>query len=324
MMARPEWNARRREGCPLNGARQARRPDGRGKTLTRKKRRAEVGEGWSSAGPAGNLAAMAQPYLSLEAELHDWFWAADDGAASELPLIEGFLRRHPGVALEIGCGSGRLLLPLLENGHAVEGLELSGEMLAMCRRRARDAGLEPVLHEADMALWRPARPYQCVLAPAFTLQLAADPERVLRHWHGWLVAGGGLYLSTFVPLAELDGDLPENEWYDDHRAVLPDGRTALLETRHRLDRPAQTLCREHRYRVSGGGGAPREHVSRQSLRWFDAPGLIRLLLRCGFEVTGGVTDFDPQAPLLDPETVDFDGILTIFCTRSASLPSGGG
>ena len=55
---------------------------------------------------------MPQPYLSLEAELHDVFWqAADDG--SELRLMSAFLRRHPGPALEIGCGSGRLLLPML-------------------------------------------------------------------------------------------------------------------------------------------------------------------------------------------------------------------
>lgn len=260
---------------------------------------------------------MSQPYLSLEAELHDGFWAAEDDA-SEVPLMAGFLRDHPGTALEIGCGSGRLLLPLLRQGFPVEGLELSGDMLALCRRRARTLGLAPVLHQADMEHWEggPGR-FRCVLAPAFTLQLAADPEAALRHWRDLLAEGGGLYLTTFVPFAELDGDLPENEWYEDHRALLADGRTAVMETRHRLDRRTKTLRREHRYHLSGD--PPRAHVSRQALRWFDPTELIALLRNCGFEVVGTVVDFDPAVPLVDPETTDYDGILTLFCERSARI-----
>ncbi|RYD65398.1 MAG: class I SAM-dependent methyltransferase, partial [Verrucomicrobiaceae bacterium] len=48
-------------------------------------------------------------------------------------MLDELLRGHPGISLEIGCGSGRLLLPLLQKGHNVEGLELSREMLDLCR-----------------------------------------------------------------------------------------------------------------------------------------------------------------------------------------------
>ena len=84
-------------------------------------------------------------YTSLEALLHDAFWA-EEGEPAELALLDEVLREHPGPSLEVGCGSGRLLLPLLQKGHDVEGLELSGEMLAMCRTAAEDLSLEPVLH----------------------------------------------------------------------------------------------------------------------------------------------------------------------------------
>ena len=46
---------------------------------------------------------MAQPYLSLEAELHDAFWEAEDDG-SEVRLMAEFLKKFPGPALEIGAG----------------------------------------------------------------------------------------------------------------------------------------------------------------------------------------------------------------------------
>ena len=58
---------------------------------------------------------MSQPYLSLEAELHDAFWEAEDDA-SEVRLMADFLKKFPGRALEIGAGSGRLMFPLVQMG----------------------------------------------------------------------------------------------------------------------------------------------------------------------------------------------------------------
>ena len=251
---------------------------------------------------------MSQPYLSLEAALHDAFWDAEDDG-SELRLIDAFLRARPGRTLEIGCGSGRLLHPLAAMGHDVEGLELSPDML----RLARERGSAP-LHEGDMTIWQPASRYQNLLAPAFTLQLAPDPAAALRHWHGWLETGGSLYLTVFTPFAELEGELPENEWYPDHAADLPDGRRATVETRHRLDRATRTLHREHRYEIPGD--PPQTHESRQTLRWIDPPELPALLEDCGFRMDRWFPDFDPSAADWDPADREIDGIVTCHAVKA--------
>lgn len=254
---------------------------------------------------------MSQPYLSLEAELHDAFWEAEDDA-SEVGLMADFLKQFPGTALEIGSGSGRLMFPLLATGFPVEGLELSRDMIALGGCRAKQMGIAPVVHEGDMTDWSDGRKFSSLLAPAFTLQLAADPEKALRHWHGLLENGGGLYLTVFMPYAELLGDLPENEWYEDHRVTLPDGRKGLLETRHQLDPERQTVEREHRYTLSGD--PPQEHVSKQTIRWIEHPQMISLLAACGFRVDRFFLDFDPGWMTADPDRVDFDGILTYHAT----------
>ena len=256
---------------------------------------------------------MSQPYLSLEAELHDAFWEAEDDG-SEVRLMADFLTEHPGPALEVGAGSGRLMLPLLLTGLEVEGLELSPDMRALGEIHAARRGLRPVVHAGDMTCWQARRRYAALLAPAFTLQLAADPAAVLRHWHGLLETHGGLYLTVFMPYAELLGDLAENQWYPDHQVILADGREGRLETRHRLDRPHQLLHREHRYTLTGD--PPASHQSRQTIRWIEHEEMLALLAQTGFRLDRYILDFDPGREATHPDDTDYDGIVTYQASRT--------
>ena len=233
-------------------------------------------------------------YTSLEAELHDLFWESEE--TPELEWMDALLREFPGPSLEVGCGSGRLLLPLLRNGHPIEGLEPSTEMLDLCREQAGD--LEPILHPGDMAGFETDKLYRSILIPAFTLQLSPDPAAVLRRMRTRLTDDGILYLTVFRPFAELDGDLPENEWYDDHQADLPGGGSATLITRHQLDREAQLLHRQHHYRVEQDTKV-REHRSEQTVRWFEPKQLVRLLEDTGFTIDRALADFDESLPVTD-------------------------
>lgn len=245
------------------------------------------------------------PYTSLEALLHDAFWA--DEETPELQWIENLIEEP---ALEIGCGSGRLLLPLLQKGLRIEGLDNSPDMLSLCRESAATLGIDPVLHEGDMTTFAPGKTYASLFVPAFTLQLAGDPAAALANFHALLTPGGLLYLTVFIPLAEIHGELPENKWYPDHETTLPDGRQASVHTRHTLDRKGRILHREHRYQLTGPDGT-LEHVSRQSIRWFSPRQLSRLLTDTGFAVENAVADFDDELP------VDEDSqIITIVARRS--------
>jgi hypothetical protein len=186
-------------------------------------------------------------------------------------------------------------------------------MRALGKIRADALGLKPVVHAGDMTCWHPRRRSAALLAPAFTLQLAAEPGAVLRHWHGWLENHGGLYLTVFMPYAELLGDLPENEWYPDHQAALADGRVGLLETRHRLDRERRVLHREHRYSLAGE--PPLSHQSRQTIRWIEHEEMLRLLEESGFRLDRFFPDFEPGRGMMDPDREDYGGILTYQATR---------
>lgn len=246
-------------------------------------------------------------YTSLEAELHDPFWASEE--SPELEWLDALLNEFPGRSLEVGCGSGRLLLPLLRKGHPIEGLEPSPDMLELCRRQAGD--LEPVLHAGRMADFESTARYRSILIPAFTLQLSADAETDLQRMRDLLTDDGVLYLTVFLPFAELEGDLPENEWYPDHEIELPDGSRATLETRHRIDRGQQTLHREHHYRLEKDGTV-REHRSEQTIRWFEPRQLAGILERTGFRIERAVADFDESLPVTEDAQ-----IITLVARRSS-------
>lgn len=243
---------------------------------------------------------MSQPYLSLEAELHDAFWESED-PSSELKLMADFLRDYRGIALEVGSGSGRLMLPLIQQGFNIEGLELSPDMVAIHERKADELNISTTVHQGDMSSWQAPYPYTALLAPAFTLQLARDPEQTLKHWHSLMKTNAGLYLTVFMPFAELEGELPENEWYEDHETTLPRGQRALLTTRHRIDHEQKTIHREHRYSIDGDPS--KIHESKQSIRWIDHTEMLSLLEKCGFELKRHCFDFTGM-PILDTMTSD--------------------
>jgi ubiquinone/menaquinone biosynthesis C-methylase UbiE len=53
-------------------------------------------------------------------------------------------------ALDVGCGTGRLLLDYLAQGIDIDGVDNSPEMLAICAEKAQQLGLHPQLFEQPM------------------------------------------------------------------------------------------------------------------------------------------------------------------------------
>lgn len=231
-------------------------------------------------------------YESLEAELHDLFWNEEE--CGELPVLERFFAAYPGRALEAGCGSGRLLLPLLAGGVPIEGLEPSADMLALCRRQAEERSLEPVLHAGMLAAFHDAEGFDAIAVPAFTIQLTEDPAAAFRELAALLKPEGGLYVTIFHPFAELDGELPQGEWYTDHQLKLADGGLATVETLHTLDAKNRTLHRRHRYTITGPDEAVlREHESEQTIHHRSLPAWKKALRDAGLTLVDAFAEFDP-------------------------------
>jgi ubiquinone/menaquinone biosynthesis C-methylase UbiE len=51
--------------------------------------------------------------------------------------------RYGQPVLDVGCGTGRLLLDSLAQGIAIDGVDVSPDMLAICAEKAQLSGLHP-------------------------------------------------------------------------------------------------------------------------------------------------------------------------------------
>jgi SAM-dependent methyltransferase len=123
------------------------------------------------------------------------WWSEFKHDGPEIAYFQGFIQDGGEPALDLGCGTGRLLLPYLRAGLDVDGCDVSADMLALCSEQAAREGLSPTLYEQAMhELDLPRANKRSPLEPAHVFQgrAAADvgTRRVRRHRRTRRVLGG--------------------------------------------------------------------------------------------------------------------------------------
>ncbi|MDB9741274.1 class I SAM-dependent methyltransferase [Akkermansiaceae bacterium] len=233
-------------------------------------------------------------YKGLEARLHDVFWDVEAGGV-EYELICNHLGDSKERVLEIGCGSGRILLPLLEKGYQIDGNDVSEEMISMLKENLpKDADTTIFLGNT---LSQDISTYQHFLIPAFTFMLMTEEEgaETLAYLKSKAAPGASLYLTIFMPWAEICGELEEDVSYKDHEAKNKDGSIAVCKTKFQIDRTYQKLQRQHKYILKQANGKREEQSAEQTLRWYSYQEILLLLEKQGWQHDHTIFDLDPEA-----------------------------
>jgi SAM-dependent methyltransferase len=129
-----------------------------------------------------------------------------DAPALELAWYRSYVDAAPAGApvLEVMCGSGRFLLPMLAEGVDVDGVDASSDMLEAARRHAAERGLDVHyrLHEQaaeDLSLPRRYGFAFCSSGSFGLLPNAAVAGLALRRMHDHLVPGGSVLVVAENP-----------------------------------------------------------------------------------------------------------------------------
>jgi len=203
------------------------------------------------------------------------------------------IERGAGPALEIACGTGRLLVRYAVAGLDVEGVDNSPEMLAACARNAVAAGVQLTLHNADVTTLALERRYATIYNPAgsFSLHDRRDvAEPALRCWRDHLRPGGKLYVSMGVPRADFGANY---EWRIRRSATRADGITFMTHEAVQCDVDAQleTIINRHE-RYDANGALVDTHLRRAQLRWWERDQLEAAFAACGLREVHSVGDND--------------------------------
>jgi ubiquinone/menaquinone biosynthesis C-methylase UbiE len=239
------------------------------------------------------------------------WWAEFNVSGPEIVYFQKFIEDAGQPALDVACGTGRLLIPYLRAGLDVDGCDISSDMLALCRERAEHEGLSvnlypQAMHELDLP-----RKYRTILVCG-GFGLGGNREQnleSLRRFYAQLEPGGLLVLDNEVPYADKG---MWRYWLKEERQALPkswcppgerrrgsDG--AEYELRSRVvdfDPLAQCVTLEMRADMwrEGQHVADEQHVLKMTL-YFTSE-LLLMLERTGFSdvvVRGDYTDEEPTA-----------------------------
>jgi SAM-dependent methyltransferase len=209
-------------------------------------------------------------------------------------------RARPDV-VELGCGTGRLLLPLAKDGWSVVGVDASRPMLDRLEERlaALPADVRQRVRtvEADFRALRLGVRAPIVLSPfnaMMHLYTRTDVELFLDGVRRTLAPGGLFAFDVMCPdLRWLSRD-PEKRWSRTRFRHPRTGRPMIYSTSLTYDGPLQIAFMRIFYEPADGKGRTRTvHLTH---RYFFPQELEALLHYNGFGIESVVGDFD-GAPL---------------------------
>ena len=118
------------------------------------------------------MSRVSLAYTGIVAETYDLLVTND--AIGDAEYFRAVIRDRGEPALEIGCGTGRLLLDYVADGLDVEGVDPSPDMLRICRRKMEQRGLTVTVHMQAMQSLDLARRFQTLFVPAGSFMLLTD------------------------------------------------------------------------------------------------------------------------------------------------------
>lgn len=197
--------------------------------------------------------------------------------------------------LDVGCGTGRLLLDYMKLGIDIDGVDNSPEMLALCRENAQRLGFTPRLHLQQMEALDLTRRYRTILVPSSSFQLLldlSDARAASRGFYAHLEPDGVLAMPFMILWR--DGDPIEHDWKVMAERVRPeDGAVVRRQSRVRYDVANRLEHTEDIFEVVlNGTVAAREHY-RQSpaTRWYTRDEAESLFRQAGFEEISVYAEF---------------------------------
>ena len=213
-----------------------------------------------------------------------------------------YAQEAEGPLLEPMCGTGHFLIPLLQEGFAIEGFDASESMLARLFEHSNSIGLVPNVWFGfieDLAI---KNRYALAFIPVGSFNLIDDVQAVtksLKALYDSLLPGGKLVLELMTH--SLAHKLELNTWID-AEYDRADGKKIVVKT---LYQPMveSVVCVVRRYMSYDDKGTMQElEIEEYALRFYTDLEMEALLQEAGFAVIKLVKAFQ-HATLPDSEDI---------------------
>ena len=270
------------------------------------------------------MTAGTDMYKSM-AEYYDGAYTAKKDLV-DLPFYTALAQRIGGPVLEIACGTGRVLLPIAQQGIEIHGVDNSPAMLNVVRKHLQ-AESEAVRNRAsvsggDMRTFRLGRKYPLVIMPFRSMQhmhTLEDQIAALKTAALHLEEDGVLAFDVFYPkydrmFSDIGKEIPEMEW-----PVQSDPSKTVKRffRKDSIDKINQNFNLTFIFRTFQGDQLLKEDTEPLKLSYYTYPHLRALFLLADLEPVEEYGSF-AQTPLDNNSTE----MIFILKASPSKIPAG--
>ncbi len=230
------------------------------------------------------LTTPSYEYYGMMAEFWDLF-RGDTSSWDDRFFYLDVVKKYGQPVLDVGCGTGRILLDFLQQGIDIEGVDNSPEMLARLREKAEALNVHSTIYQQEMDKLDLPRKYQTILVPSSSFQLLLDeklPRLAIIRFYEHLLPGGVLAMP-FMTLWK-DGDPLESEFI--REVIRPgDGATIRRWSYTRFDPATEFEHTVDRYEIIRDSKviASEEHQQSPATLSYTHHQAVQLYEEAGFE-----------------------------------------
>ncbi len=228
-------------------------------------------------------------YLSLCSEVYDL--SKPTPPENEYAFYRGYVENAKGPVLEPMCGTGRFLLPLIEEGFDVQGFDASEHMLNTLDSKVKAKKLNPTVWKGFVEELKRPEKYNLIFIPAGSFCLIIEPDAIklaLKTFYDHLSNDGVLLFE-----GETIKSVPQLGVWRGSIWNKSDGNKIILSTLASYkNNVCNTLCK---YELADNNSILHTEIEEIKVRIYAPNELIEILKSCGFKHIRLIKAFDSDA-----------------------------
>lgn len=201
-------------------------------------------------------------------------------AGKELYFYLSFAKDKNIKVLEPMCGNGRMLIPFMQNGVDIEGFDLSEDMLKMCKEKAEQLNLKPVVSQERIEKFHGNKKYDLIMIPIGSFSLLPNNlvDISLQNMKNNLKENGKLLLTVVQAGSETKQIL---DWIETNRKEI--NNELIVEYRKvSYDEVQKLLNIKLKYEVIHNEKIAETEIMDFPIRLYDLKEFENILISNGF------------------------------------------
>lgn len=185
-------------------------------------------------------------YGKLSTEYYNHTKPISSEIMGDISYYSNRLKDVKGSILEAGVGTGRFLIPLLENGLKVDGIDNSIDMLDICKKECLLRNLNPTLLLEDLENINISEKYEAIIMPTGSFMLIKNGNKVLENFYKALKNKGKVIFDISLPSDFVDNESKTSTIHTSNdEGILLESKN--LEINH-IDQYTKTILKYEKYK----------------------------------------------------------------------------